>query len=234
MAFDILKPEWGALRPIRGILFDMDGLVLDTEKLFTRFWMEACRFYGFPMTKEQALGMRSLSSTAGQKQLEHYFGAEVNYAQIRSKRIELMSAFIEDNGVEPKPGIYELLDFLQTKGIATAITSSSPTDRIQSYLLPLNLYHRFDRICSGHEVPKGKPEPDIYLHGAAVLGLRPEECLALEDSPAGILSAYRANCLPVIIPDQDNPSEETLTQCYAKADSLADIIPLLNKTAGHP
>ena len=233
MAFEILKPEWGAQRPIRGVLFDMDGLVLDTEKLYSRFWMEACHFYGFPMTREQSLGMRSLSKAAGQEKLTAYFGPAVDYAQIRAKRIELMDAFIAEHGVEPKRGIYELLDYLEANHIAAAITSSSPVSRIQEYLTPLNLCHRFDQICSGYDVPKGKPEPDIYLHGAAVLGLRPEECFALEDSPAGILSSYRAGCLPVIIPDQDTPCEETLARSYAKADSLADIIDLLKAKNGH-
>ena len=228
MAFQILKPEWGALRPIRGVLFDMDGLVLDTEKLFTRFWMEAAQAHGHPMTLEQALGMRSLSSSAGQAQLERCFGSDVNYSQIRATRIRLMSAFIEENGVEPKPGIYDLLDHLDAHHIPAAITSSSPTDRIESYLKPLGLYRRFTKICSGHEVPNGKPEPDIYLHGAAQLGLKPEECLALEDSPAGVLSAFRAGCRTVVIPDQDQPDEITLSRCCAKADSLSDIIDLLN------
>ena len=227
MAFEILKPEWGAERPIRGVLFDMDVLVLDTEKLYSRFWMEACHFYGFPMTWEQSLGMRSLSKTAGQEKLTEYFGPSVDYAQIRAKRIERMDTFIAKHGVEPKPGIYELLDYLHANNIAAAITSSSPTTRIQEYLTPLNLYHRFDQICSGYDVPRGKPAPDIYLKGAAVLGLRPEECLALEDSPTGILSACRAGCLPVMIPDQDEPNEETKMMLYAKADTLADVIQLI-------
>ena len=71
--------------------------------------------------------------------------------------------------------------------------------------------------------------PDIYLHGAAELGLKPENCVALEDSPAGILSAYRAGCLPVMIPDQDEPDEKTLPLLYARADSLTDIITLLER-----
>ena len=111
--------------------------------------------------------------------------------------------------------------------IAAAITSSSPTDRIRAHLGFLGLYHRFARICSGHEVPRGKPAPDIYLHGAASLGLPPEECLALEDAPTGIRSAYDAGCLTAMIPDQDQPSAETTALLYAKADSLADIIGLL-------
>ena len=229
MAYEILKPEWGARRPIRGVLFDMDGLVLDTEKLYARFWMEACRFYGFPMTWEQALEMRAANSRLSEAKLHSFFGPDVDYQQCRAKRIELMERYIDENGVEPKPGIRELLDYLQEKGIATAITSSSPPDRIRKHLGSLGLYDRFGRICSGYEVPHGKPEPDIYLHGAASLGLEPEECLALEDAPVGILSAYRAGCLTVMIPDQDQPDGDTLSRLYARADSLLDVIGLLER-----
>lgn len=212
---------------IRGVLFDMDGLVIDTEKLYSRFWMEAAHALGYPMTREQALGMRSLSKPAGQAQLERYFGSGVSYEAMRAERIVRMEAYIAEHGLEPKPGIHELLDHLNANGIAAAITTSSPMDRIHRYLGPLGLASRFDKLCSGYDVPKGKPEPDIYLHGAAALGLRPEECLALEDSPAGILSAYRAGCHPVMIPDQDQPTEETKKLLFAKADGLMDVIGLL-------
>lgn len=214
---------------IRGVLFDMDGVILDTEKLYTRFWMEAAQAKGYPMTREQALGMRSLSKPAGQAQLESYFGPGVSYAEIRAERIQRMEAYIRQYGVEAKAGIYELLEYLNAKGIATAVTTSSPMDRILRYLGPLGLTDRFDKLCSGYDVPKGKPEPDIYLRGAAVLGLRPEECLALEDSPAGIESAYRAGCHPVLIPDQDQPNEMTLSRLFAQADSLADGIGLIEE-----
>lgn len=227
MAYTVYKPEWGAGVPIRGVLFDMDGLVLDTEKLYTRFWQEAAAACGYPMTREQALGMRSLNKAAGQALLESYFGPGISYPAVRAKRIERMEAFIAQYGVEPKPGIFALLDYLKANSIAAAITTSSPMERVLRYLGPLGLDVRFDRLCSGYDVPKGKPEPDIYLYGAAALNLRPGECLALEDSPAGILSAYRAGCLPILIPDQDQPGPETEALLYAKADSLTDIIPLL-------
>ena len=213
--------------PVRGVLFDVDGVILDTECLYSRFWMEACHFYGFPMTKAQALQLRSLNKTAGQEKLRALFGPAADYTTIRQKRIELMDAFVEKEGVSAKPGIYTLLDALDERGIPCAITSSSPQQRLESYLTPLNLYHRFKKVISGYDVPRGKPEPDIYLRGAAELGLPPETCLALEDSPAGILSAYRAGCLPVLIPDQDTPGQDTLSLLYAKADTLTDVISLL-------
>ena len=228
MGFQIYKPEWGTGRPIRGVLFDMDGLVLDSEKLYTRFWREAAADFGFEMTFEQSLGMRSLGKERGQAYLESLFGPSVDYTALRSRRIVRMDAYVAAHGIDPKPGIYELMDYLNSKGISAAITSSSPMAYIQKHLKDANLLHRFQALCSGHEVPNGKPAPDIYLHGAAALGLDPRECLALEDSPTGILAAYRAGCLPVMIPDLDAPDRETLPRLYAQADSLADIIALLD------
>lgn len=225
MSIEIFKPEITPV--IRGVLFDMDGLVLDTEKLYTRFWMEACHFYGFPMTREQALQMRAANSRLGAENLHRFFGPAIDYGTIRNKRIELMDAFIAENGVEPKPGIFELMDALEARSIPAAITSSSPRDRIREHLESLGLYHRFTAICSGYDVPCGKPAPDIYLHGAATLGLAPENCLALEDAPLGILSAFRANCIPVMVPDQDPPEEATKAMLFAQADTLSDIIDLL-------
>lgn len=226
MAVTLYHPQWKR-EIIRGILFDMDGLVLDTEKLYTRFWMESARDLGYPMTFQQALGLRSLNRTAGQEKLTEYFGPGISYTEVRNHRIELMDVYIEKYGIDVKPGIFELMDYLQANGIASAITSSSPMENIRRHLSAHDLLHRFDKLCSGYDVPNGKPEPDIYLYGAASLSLRPEECLALEDSPTGILSACRAGCLPVMIPDQDQPDENTVSLLYARADSLADVIFLL-------
>ena len=225
MSIEIYKTEQHPV--IQGVLFDMDGLVLDTEKLYSRFWMEACHFYGYPMTYEQSLEMRAANSRVGAENLHRFFGPSVDYKTVRNKRVELMDAFIAEHGVEPKPGIFELMDFLEERGIPAAITSSSPADRIKLHLSSLGLYHRFAAICSGYDVPWGKPAPDIYLHGAASLGLPPENCLALEDAPLGIESAFRAGCIPVMVPDQAPPDEQTKTMLYAKADSLVDIIELL-------
>lgn len=212
---------------IKGVLFDMDGVVLDTEKLYTRFWQEAAQYYGYPMTKEQALGMRSLNRGVGEAKLKSYFGEGVDYDQVRNKRMELMDAFIAIEGVELKPGIVELLDYLDAKGIKRAIATSSPLERTQKYLSQWNLVNRFDALISGYMVEKGKPEPDIYLYAASQLGLKPNECMVLEDSPTGILAAYRAGCVPVMVPDQDYPDNETKKMLYAVADSLVAVKELI-------
>ena len=212
---------------IRGVLFDMDGLVLDTEVLYLRFWMEACHFYGYPMTREQGLRMRSIGEEDGSALLRGWFGPEVDYHQVRNKRIELMDAFIAREGVQSKPGIRELLIWLKQQNIRTAIATSSPLERAYAHLGSLGLDGLFDKICSGRQVARPKPAPDVYLFAAKALELAPEECLALEDSPAGIQSAYRAGCFPVMIPDLDQPDAETQALLFARCDSGLDVISLL-------
>ena len=212
---------------IQAVLFDMDGVVLDTEKLYARFWAEAAHALGYPMTYEQALGMRSLNSEAGQAKLESYFGPGVSRSVMRDKRVELMDAFVAEHGIDPKPGIGQLLDALKARGIKTAIATSSPKERALQYLTRLGLAEKFDMICSGHDVTHGKPAPDIYLHAAACLGLAPENCLAIEDSPAGIESAHRAGCHPVLVPDLDGSTEELRKILYAEADTLVELLQLI-------
>lgn len=215
-------------REVRGVLFDMDGVVIDTEKLYTRFWMEAAADLGHPMTLTQALQMRSLGSIESQEKLDSFFGSGVlEYDVLRSRRIELMEAFIAEHGIEEKKGIRELLACLKEKGIPCAITSSSSIPLIRRHLGDLGLLDGFTALCSGKDVPQGKPAPDIYLHGAATLGIAPEHCLAIEDSPAGIEAAWRAGCMAVIVPDQDQPDGEVLSRSFAKADSLLDVMELL-------
>lgn len=220
-------PKWGKDIFIKGILFDMDGVILDTEKLYTRFWQEAANVLGYPMTKEQAMGLRSLNREFGAAKMQSYFDVPVNYEEVRNKRIELMNAFIEKEGVELKPGIRELLAYLKEKGIKTAIATSSPIERTEKYLEAVGLTGAFDKLISGYMVKKGKPEPDIYQLAAREIGLLPQECLAIEDSPSGLLSANRAGCYPVMVPDQDMPTPETEAHLFAKADSLEKIVFLL-------
>ncbi len=212
---------------LKAVFFDMDGLVLDTEKLYTRFWQEAGIAMGYPMTKEHALGMRSLNREAGLAKMQSYFGESVDYDGTRNKRIELMEAFIQKEGVEVKLGLDVLLSYLKEQGIKTAITTSSPLERTISYLSMVGLEHSFDKLITGYMVKKGKPEPDIYLYASQQFGLQPSECMVLEDSPAGITAAYRAGCKSVMIPDQDEPTKEIEKMLFAKVKSLDLVVELL-------
>ena len=223
----ILKPQQKT--PIRGILFDMDGVVIDSERLFTRFWMASAADLGFPMTRDQALQLRSLRREQGIEKMHAFFGPTANFDEIRAHRIELMEAHIALYGVDEKPGIRELLAFLKENGIPCAITSSSALPVIRERLGRLGILEDFTALCSGKDVPNGKPFPDIYLAGAAAIGVAAENCLAIEDSPTGLESAWRAGCMGVFVPDQDQPDEVTLSRAFAKADSLTDVMELIGK-----
>ena len=229
--FYILQPDRGST--VCGVLFDMDGVVIDSERLYTRFWMAAAEDLGFPMSLAQALQLRSLGRGPGQAKLESFFGPTVSFDAIRARRIELMDAYIAQYGVEPKKGIRELLAYLKENGIPCAITSSSSLPLIREHLGRLGLLEGFTALCSGKDVPQGKPAPDIYLHGAECIGVPAGECLAIEDSPAGIEAAWRAGCMPIIVPDQDQPDEIVLSRSFAKADSLCDVMELLQQLRGY-
>lgn len=209
---------------IKGIISDMDGVILDTEKLYVRFWREAASFYGFPMTLEHALGIRSLSGKLAEEKLQGWFGKEFDYNAVRQKRIELMDEFVNQNGVEPKPGAKALLSYIKDKGYALALATATPVDRAGRYLKSVELYSFFDQIVSAREVKRGKPAPDIYLCAAKRLGLDPKECIALEDSQNGIRSAFAAGCKTIMVPDLDRPTEEIMPLLYGVANGLEDVI----------
>ena len=223
--YQILQPDVAA--PVVGVLFDMDGVVIDSERLFTRFWMESAADLGFPMTREQALQLRSLRREQGIEKMEAFFGPAANFDEIRAHRIELMEAHIARYGVDEKPGIRKLLALLKEKCIPCAITSSSALAVVRERLGRLGILEGFTALCSGKDVPNGKPFPDIYLAGAAAIGVAPEMCLAIEDSPTGLEAAWRAGCMGVFVPDQDQPDDVTLSRCFARADSLLDVMELL-------
>ena len=190
---------------IKGVISDMDGVMLDSEKLYVRFWCEAAQSLGFPMKKEHALGIRSLARVFAVKKLQGWFGTEFDYDSVRNKRIELMDKYVAENGIEAKSGAKELLIWLKQNGYKTALATATPVDRASLYLKQVGLLEFFDVICSAREVKRGKPEPDIYLLAAKRLGLAPGECMALEDSQNGVRSAFAAGWKTVLVPDLDNP-----------------------------
>ncbi len=205
----------------------MDGVMLDSEKLYVRFWCEAAQSLGFPMKKEHALGIRSLARVFAVKKLQGWFGTEFDYDSVRNKRIELMDKYVAENGIEAKSGAKELLIWLKQNGYKTALATATPVDRASLYIKQVGLLELFDVICSAREVKRGKPEPDIYLLAAKRLGLAPGECMALEDSQNGVRSAFAAGCKTVLVPDLDNPENELKGCLYAVADNLPAVKKLL-------
>lgn len=216
------------LPPVRGVIFDMDGVILDTEKLYVRFWCEAARSYGFPMETRHALAIRSLSGVLAEQRLQGWFGADFCYEKVRQKRIGLMDAYVAAHGVEAKPGAQPLLQWLKANGYRTALATATAVPLAERYLTQTGLLSYFDSVCSARQVSRGKPAPDIYLYAAGCLGLAPGVCLALEDSQNGARAAAAAGCRTVLVPDLDDPEQELEGLLYAVA-SLEEITALLEQ-----
>ena len=214
---------------IKGVIFDMDGVILDSEKLYVRFWCEAGRFYGFPMEEKHALSIRSMARPLASVKLRGIFGSSFDYDAVRSKRVELMDKYVEENGIELKDGAEDLLVHLKENGYRIALATATPPERAEKYLRAHDLYKYFDVTVSASMVSLGKPAPDIYLRAAEMLGLSAQSCLALEDSPNGIRSASSAGCVTVMVPDLDLPNDDILPLLHSVANGLCDVKRILRE-----
>lgn len=211
----------------KAILFDMDGTLIDTEKLLFRFWRQAARECGYDMSEETALSLRSLSYKYAPDLMHEKMGGDFDYFKVRERRKALMKEYLDVHGVEAKPDLKEVLFKLTKKGYKLAVVTATAEDRAKKYLTEIDVYSTFDKVICATMVEYGKPSPDVYLYACEQIGEDPNDCIAVEDSPNGILSAYRAGCKPVMIPDLTEPDEELAKLLYAKADGLKGLLEFL-------
>ena len=193
---------------ICAVIFDMDGVLIDTEKHYNAAWCQAATEAGFPFTREHALLLRSCEAKEGEKLMQGIFGPSFDYYAIRERRRELVRERLAQYGLEKKPGVEETLRFLRAKGIKTAVATATALDITKSHLTTIGVCDLFDSIVSAKNVAHGKPEPDVYLYACEQIGERPQDCMAVEDSPNGIMAAYRAGLRTVMVPDLTQPDEE--------------------------
>lgn len=213
---------------IKAVIFDMDGVLIDTEKHYNAAWCEAAHMAGFgAFTRQHALMLRSLDAKLASEMMKDIFGEGFDYFAIREVRRGLVAERLEKYGLEKKSGIDEILAFLHEQGIKSAVATATPIELTLQHLEKIGVKDQFDRIVSAKQVAHGKPAPDVYLYACEQIGERPSECIAVEDSPNGIRSAYAAGCKPVMVPDLTPPDDEIRPLLYAVADSLADIKELL-------
>lgn len=212
---------------IKGVVFDLDGTLLDTEKLYRRFWVEAARQLGYPMEERHALMIRSMTAAYAEPLLRREVCAEFDYHAVRALRRKIMGEYIDRNGVDPKPQLLETLETIKARGIKIGLATATPEQRARKYLRMVGAEAYFDDVTCADMVSHGKPQPDIYLLACERIETAPEETLAVEDSPTGIRAAHAAGCLPVMVPDQDEPDEEIRAICHAVVPGLYDVIDLI-------
>ena len=216
--------DMSTIKNAKAFIFDLDGTLIDTEKIYRIIWPQAVKELGFEFSDERFLSLRSLGRPFAPAKFKEWFGEEFDYDKARKIRKGLFDKYIEEHGIQLKPGAIELLTFLHENNIITAIATATDIERANEYLAMTGLSGYFDKVISATMVPEGKPSPHVYRYACEQLGFDPSECVAVEDAPNGIRSAYAAGLNVIMVPDLTEPDDELKVMLTIKANSLKDIL----------
>lgn len=212
----------------KAIFLDVDGVLVDSEKVFNACWRQAAEEEGYVMTFEQALELRSLDSSLAKGLFKKWYGNEDAYPAIRQRRKAIMAERNKTEKLEGKPGVIQFLQALNELPIKVNIVTSSPVSRITEYLGSVGIdITLFDDVITTEQVKRGKPFPDVYEYACSAIGCAPAECVAVEDSPNGVMSAHEAGCYTVMIPDLSPCAEDIKRYVDVYSERITDLLTIL-------
>jgi len=218
------------VKNIEAVVFDMDGLMFETEKLWLDGVKKTNEVYGYNVPLSLIIECMGKRVDFIDLKLKEELGADFDTIEFRRLNKKFMDEDVAQNGLQIKKGLRELITFLKTKNIKIAVASSSSMDKINARFEQANVdINDFDYIIGGDMIDTPKPDPQIYLKSCEVLNVSPENAIALEDSDYGIQSAVNAGMNAILIPDLKEPSDETIKIAYKKLDNLLQVIDLLNE-----
>jgi HAD superfamily hydrolase (TIGR01509 family) len=206
--------------PIRAVVMDMDGLMLDTEGMSFVGWARTFAERGLPFGKDQFLELVGLNVPGVREKMLAWYGSEFPFDAVYARKMIHVDEIIAREGISQKPGLLAFLAAADSLGLAKAVATSTARERALYKLKKAGLEARFDAIACGDEISHGKPAPDIFLLAARLLKIPPEECLALEDSDAGVAAAQSAGMRVAVIPDVKPPSAEASAASWRILPSL--------------
>ena len=213
---------------IKAVLFDMDGLMVDTESLSTEAFINSAKAQGYNMTKEETLKVLGFTkANIYQFWIDYFQGTNVDGKKLVDDHYEYIENVLYTVGPGKMPYVEELLKYLRENNYKIAVASSSDTADIKNNLEKTKLEKYIDEIASGAEVENGKPAPDVFLLAAKRLGVDPKDCLILEDSKAGIKAGKASGAMVFMVPDMftvDKECEDTADRILTNLGEVIEIL----------
>ena len=212
---------------IKAVVFDVDGVLFDTERLTQQTWLTVSRELGWPQVGEAYLEFVGQNRADIHQKMVDRFGVEFPREHFMRTCSSYSQARMEREGVPMKPGVREILDFLKDRNIPTALATSTSGERTARRMEMTGLGPYFSAIVTGDQVEHSKPDPEIYLRACRALGVSPEQAVAVEDSRNGILSAHGAGMQVIMVPDMIPPTPELDAMLLTRRASLLEVRDLL-------
>jgi HAD hydrolase, family IA, variant 3 len=215
---------------IKAVLFDMDGLMVDTESLATEAFIHSAKKQGYGMTREETLLVLGFTTKSIYEFWENYFkNSDVSWKQLVDDHYKYIENVLFTTGPKKMPYIEELLKYLKENNYKVAVASSSNMNHIINNMEKTGLKKYIDGFASGAEVKNGKPAPDVFLLAAERLGVEPKKCLVLEDSKAGVIAGSSAGAKVIMVPDMFKPDDECKEKAYKIVNNLGEVINMLEE-----
>ena len=216
---------------MKAIIFDMDGVLLDTERVVIDCWKIVAAKYGIAGIEESLVECIGTTAPVTRQIMLSRYGEAFPFDRYREEADSIIMKRFEEGRIPAKPGAAELLSFLKEKKVPLALATSTRSGRAEKELREAGLRKYFDVLVGGEMVTASKPEPDIFLKTGAILGFPPSETAVIEDSFNGIRAAARAGMMPIMVPDVKKPDEEILSLAGAVYPSLADLLEAIRSGA---
>lgn len=208
---------------LKVVIFDMDGLMFDTEPIGAKCFKEAAKEYGYIIDDEFHMGLIGMNVHDHVLKVKAKFGEDYPVFEIRDLATKLRINYFYEHGLPIKRGLKELVAYLKEMGIKVAIASSSSIDLINEYLRLSRMQNEFDFVIGGNSVIHGKPDPELFLKVLEHFNFSSDEALVLEDSTNGIMASHNANIPVICVPDLVVNKPEILALTYKVLPSLCEV-----------